>query len=29
MTLFLLIRAIHWLQSVDDPPARSDDDAQC
>jgi len=29
MTLFQLIRAIRWLQSVDDPPTRSDDDAQC
>ena len=25
MTLFQLIRAIRWLQSVDDPPRRSDD----
>ena len=29
MTLFPLIRAIRWLQSVDDPPTRSDDHAQC
>jgi len=29
MTLFQLIRAIRWLQSVDDPPRRSDDYAQC
>jgi hypothetical protein len=29
MTLFQLICAIRWLQSVDDPPKGSDDDAQC
>jgi NADP-dependent 3-hydroxy acid dehydrogenase YdfG len=29
MTLIQLIRIVRWLQSVDDPPTRSDDDAQC
>jgi hypothetical protein len=29
MTLIQLIRTLHWLKSLDDPPTKSDDGAHC